>query len=129
MIVCQFHVVSIAVDEPKADAPLAVDGDGVLSLPVPCKFMKPVAGRNLQVVQARRQIKVLELARRPSCDLSRKTSRHSGCVQLLRMPVRERLEHLPSVICHVTRVKWPGVKFGLTVSKRPHTAEFPRERT
>ena len=48
VVVCQFHVVSIAVDEPKADAALIVDGDGMLSLPLPCKFMKPVAGRNLQ---------------------------------------------------------------------------------
>ena len=124
MVVCQFHVVSIAVDEPKADAPLVVDGNGVLSLPVPRKFMKPVAWRNIQVVQARRQVKVLKLARRPPCDLRRKTSRLASCIQVLRMPVRERLDHLPNVICHVTRVKWLGIKYVTSLA-----SDGPRDPT
>jgi hypothetical protein len=46
VIVRKFYVVRIAIGETKADAPLIVDGDGKLALPIPFQFMKPVAGRD-----------------------------------------------------------------------------------
>ena len=109
VVVCQFHVVSIAVDEPKADAPLIANRNRMLSLPLPCKLMKPVAGRNLQVAQVRREVKIFELARRPLRDLGRKPSRLASCIQLLRMAVGERLDHSSTLICHAMRVKLRGI--------------------
>jgi len=107
MVVGQFHIVSITVDEPKADAPLIVDSNGMLSLPLLLEFMKAVARRNLQVAQVGREVKVFELARRTPRDIRRKPSRLASCIQLLRLAVRERLDHWSTLICHVMRVK-PG---------------------
>ena len=104
MVVRNLDVVGIPVDEPETDAPLVVDGDGMLSLPVSLKFVESVAGRNLQVLEARSQVYVLELSRRPLGDLPWKPFRLTRRVQLLRVPVRERLDHRSNVICHVTLV-------------------------
>ena len=104
MVVRNLDVVGIPVDEPETDAPLVVDGDGMLSFPVSLKFVESVAGRNLQVLEARRQVDVLQLSRRPLGDLLWKPFRLTRRVQLLRVPVRERLDHLSNVICHVTLV-------------------------
>ena len=50
VIVAEFHVIGIAVNEPKADSPLIVDRNGVLSLTVALEWVEPIARRNLQVV-------------------------------------------------------------------------------
>jgi len=50
VIVCDLDIVGITIDEPEADAPLVVDRDGVLSLPVLPKLVEPIAGRNLKVI-------------------------------------------------------------------------------
>ena len=91
MVVRNLDVVGISVDEPETDAPPVVDGDGMLSLPVPLKFVESVARRDLQVVEAGSQVDVLQLPRRPLGDLPRKPFRLARSVQLLRVPVRERL--------------------------------------
>ena len=76
---------------------------------LPCPFslecMKPVAGRDLQVVKPSRQVDVLQLSRRPLGDVLREPFRFARHVELPSMPVRERLDHVSSVICHVTHVK------------------------
>lgn len=50
VIICDLNIVGIPVDEPEADAPLVVDGDDMLSIPVPTESVEPIAGRNLQVI-------------------------------------------------------------------------------
>jgi hypothetical protein len=95
MVVRNLDVVGIRVDEPETDAPLVVDGDRMLSLPVSLKFVESVAGRDLQVLEARSQAHVLQLARRPLGNLLWKPFRLARRVQLLCVPVRERLDHRP----------------------------------
>ena len=49
VIVADFDVVCVAVDEPKADTPLIVHGDGVLALAVSLERMEAIARRYFQV--------------------------------------------------------------------------------
>jgi len=111
MVVRNLDVVGIPVDEPETDAPLVVDGDGMLSLPVSLKFVESVAGRDLQVLEARSQVHVLQLPRCPLGNLLWKPFRLARRVQLLRVPVRERLDQRSNVICHVTRVNQWQIEF------------------
>ena len=72
---------------------------------LPLAFVKPVAGRDLQVVEAGSQVDVFQLSLRPPGDDRREPFRSARRAELLSMPVRESLEHVLSAICHVTRVK------------------------
>jgi hypothetical protein len=66
VIVDDPNIVGIAIDEPKADAPLIVDRDRVLSPSVTFERMESIAGWHSKIIQARGKIHVLQLARRPS---------------------------------------------------------------
>jgi hypothetical protein len=66
VVVGHLDLERVAIDEPKADAPLIIDGNGVLTLAIVSKCMKPVAGRHPQVVETRSQVHVLEF---PRCAL------------------------------------------------------------
>ena len=79
----------------------------MLSRPIPLEFVKPVAGWDFQVVEAGSQVDVLQLSRRPLGDVRWEPFRLARRVELLSMPIRERLDHVCCVICHVTHVK-PG---------------------
>ena len=111
MVVRNLDVVGILIDKSETHAPLVVDGDGMLSLPVPLKSMETVAGRNLQVVETGGQVNVFQLSHRPAGDLPRKPSRLARGVQLPRVPVRERLDHSSKVTCHVTLDNQPQNEF------------------
>jgi len=50
VVIREFHIVGIAIDEPETNAPLIINGDGMLSLPVPLQFVKPIAGRDLKIL-------------------------------------------------------------------------------
>jgi hypothetical protein len=47
VIVADFDVIGIAVDESKTDSPLVIDGNGVLPDSVVLKGMQPIAARDL----------------------------------------------------------------------------------
>ena len=65
MIVTDLYVVGIVIHEPKTDAPLIVDRDGVLPLSIPGQGMQPVAARDFEIIRPCSQIQVFESARRP----------------------------------------------------------------
>ncbi len=77
MVVSDLNVEGIAIDKPETDAPLVVDSDRMLSLPVTIKCVKTIAERNLQVVETRRQIHVLELSHGTLDDIRREAFRLS----------------------------------------------------
>jgi len=104
VIVTYLNVVSVALNEPKTDAPLIVDGNRVLPFSVAPEGVKSVAGRHLQVVQPNRQVQVLKLSRRSLGDIRRKPLCFARGIQFLRTPIRERLDHPSNVVCHVTHV-------------------------
>jgi hypothetical protein len=61
MVIRYFDIIDIAIDESKAYSPLVIDGNRKLSLPFSLQIMKPVTQGYLQVIQSRRQVKVLQL--------------------------------------------------------------------
>jgi hypothetical protein len=70
MIVADFDVIRVAVDKPKANAPLIVDCDGVLPLPIVLECVKAVARRDPQIIQLGCEMDVLELAHRARSDIA-----------------------------------------------------------
>ena len=54
VVVCDLHLVGVAIDEPEAYTPLIVDANRVLPLPILSELMKTISGRNLKVVYSRR---------------------------------------------------------------------------
>jgi hypothetical protein len=92
VVVGDLDVIGVPVDDPEANSPLVVDGDGVLAFPVAFELVKAIAGRNLQVVEAGGLVDVLQLSRRSLRDLGRETPLPARRVQLLGVPVRERLD-------------------------------------
>jgi len=104
VIICNFNIVSITLNEPEADAPLVVDGDRMLSFSVSSEFVEPISRRNPKVIQARCQIYVLELSSRPPYYVWRQSLGPTGREQSLRVLVDETLDHASNVMCHVTFV-------------------------
>ena len=110
MIVRDLDIVGITIDEPEANAPPIINAERVLSLPVSPELMEPIAGRNLKVVYSRCQVHVLDLSPRPPNDVRREPFRSSGSEKLLRLFVREGLDHMSSLTRHVTIVnREPGI--------------------
>ena len=52
MIVINFHVVCVAIDEAKANSPLIINGNGVLALSIASQRMQPISGRNIEIIQS-----------------------------------------------------------------------------
>ena len=56
VIVADLDIERIAIHKPEADAPLVVDGDGVLPFSIIRERVQPIARRNSEIVQACRQV-------------------------------------------------------------------------
>ena len=66
MVVDDFHIVGIASLPSKADAPLVIDANAVLTLAVALECLELVTGRGLQVREDSRAVQVQQLpASRP----------------------------------------------------------------
>ena len=69
MIVADLDLEGITIDEAKANAPLVVDGNSVLSLPVLLESVQPIARGDPEIVETGRQVHVLQLAGRARGDV------------------------------------------------------------
>lgn len=98
MIIRNLNVIGVTVDKAEADAPLVVDGDGMLPLAVSGELVKPVARRSTQIIQARCQIDVLQLSPRPPHDLRGKPLGTTGDEQIPCPPVRKCFDHTAEYI-------------------------------
>jgi hypothetical protein len=66
VIIYNFHVIGISFVPGKADAPLIVNSDAVLSFSVPSQLFKPVTGRHPQALQRNGSVQHLQFdPRRP----------------------------------------------------------------
>jgi hypothetical protein len=93
VVVTNFNVIRIAIDEAKADSPLIVDRNRVLTFSVIFERVQPVPRRHLKIVDRRRKVYVLQLARGAGRNVGRKAFGRSGEKEIARTPVRERLDH------------------------------------
>ena len=103
-VIRYFYVVRVAVNKAKTDPPLKVDGNRELSLAIPSQCMNTGAVKSFQVIQTSCDVQILQTSLRTFPHVCRKPFRLPGCVQLLRVPVSKRLDHVSTVIFHVTRV-------------------------
>src|SRR5580698_3978561 len=75
VVVDDLDVKRVAILEEKTHAPLVVDANAVLPLPVALERFEPVVRRDAQVVEIRRTVKHGKLAHRDSLDVHE--SRHA----------------------------------------------------
>jgi hypothetical protein len=107
MVIRHLNVVRIAIFKTKAYSPLVVNGNRILSNPISLQLVKSIARRQLQVIYACSEIKILQLAQCPLPNSWRKPLRLAAVIQLLRAPVGKGLDHEQSVMPYVTPVN-PG---------------------
>ena len=55
MIIAPFDLIRLPISPDKANAPLIVDADRMLPLPVPLKLFQTITRKNSQIVQPRRR--------------------------------------------------------------------------
>lgn len=94
VIVADLNVERVAIYETKADSPLIVHGDGVLSYAVALECVKPVAPWHSQILEGCCQVNVVEPANRSCDELGRKSPRLAPREQVAGPPVGERFNHL-----------------------------------
>jgi hypothetical protein len=93
MVVDDLDIVGMAIVPFEADPPLVVDPDGPLAFPLAPQGLKPVSGRNPEIVQALRAVKQVQLA--PCLPLDPAPPRHIEVIEeTLCYPVPKRPDHL-----------------------------------
>ena len=93
MIVAELDIMGIAVLESKADAPLIVDGDGILTRPIVLERVQPIPGWHAEVGEPRRNVDRFQLSQRATRHLDGYAFRLPGPEQLFGRAVREGLDH------------------------------------
>lgn len=71
MVVADFDVIGVAVHEMKADAPLIINRNRVLTPPVVLQCVKAIPRGHLEVFKSLSQIHVLQFSNGASRDVSR----------------------------------------------------------
>jgi hypothetical protein len=94
VVVADFDIVGITVDESKTDTPLVIDGDGVLALSIVLQRVQVIARWNLEIVKLRRQVHVLQFPDSTSCNISWESLGLSIEEQVTGAAIGERLDHL-----------------------------------
>ena len=69
MVIGYFHIKGVTIFPNKANTPLVVDGNGMLTGPVTSQVMQAVAGWNFEIFQSRRQVDVFQPANSSADDL------------------------------------------------------------
>jgi len=93
MVIGYFDIIGIAIAKSEADAPLIVNGNGVLSMAIIFQLVQPVARRHLQVVQAHGIIKKFQPSYGTGQQFRGQSPRFSFGEQLLRVLVGETFYH------------------------------------
>jgi hypothetical protein len=104
MIISYFYLECISVGPAKADTPLIVDRYCILPGSIPLQGMKVIAGWNLEIVEAGRQVYVLKATIGSTNDVRRHPFRFTGQKHLPGVLIGKGFDHLVSITCHVTRV-------------------------
>ena len=105
MVIHDLHVVGVIVLPAETDPPLIVDPDAVLALPVACKRLEPVPGRDSEILQRHRCLQQVELPLRLSLNVRREFPGSLALEQLLGLPAPEGLDHGPILTQGVINVK------------------------
>ena len=93
MIVDDLDVVRIGSEPAEADAPLVVDSDAVLAIPVPREFLKAIGWRDTEVEEAGSGIKHDEFAKGNSLKVRRHSANPLQFEQSLGVGVAKAANH------------------------------------
>ena len=94
MVVAKFNIIRIALLEPKANPPLVVHGDRVLTGTIPLEGVETIARWHTKVVQLRSRMDGLQLAQRSAGDVRRHPSIPARAEERLGRMVGEGLDHV-----------------------------------
>jgi len=92
MVVNNFNIFRSRRRPSKADAPLVVDADGVLTLPAAFEGFQPIPGRDAQVVEATGDLQLSQLSTRHAANAV-ESSDVITASQGLRIGASERSNH------------------------------------
>ncbi len=104
MIVHDLDLIGVAVVPDKANAPLVVDADAVLTVAVARKSLKAITGRDSQVIQVRSVMEHHQLALRPALDMFREPPDSTAFGNRLGITVAVTPDHLLRVARHTNSV-------------------------
>lgn len=74
MVVDDLNVVRVAVRPPKADPPLIVDPDAVLSSTIAAQLLEPIAWRRPQILKLNRRVDMAKLPEHHAPEVGREAS-------------------------------------------------------
>ena len=93
MVIHDLDIVRIAVRPTKADAPLIVDPDAVLSRPIALEPLEPIPGWHPKVIERFSGIDNHQLAQHRAQELGRVAAEPFPAEEALSVPVAEALDH------------------------------------
>ena len=93
MIVAEFDVIRIAILEAKADTPLLVHGDRMLSHTIVFERVQPISRRHAEVEELSRHVDRLQFSEGATRHVPRNALRFACPEELLSRAVRECLDH------------------------------------
>lgn len=111
MIIDNFDLVRFSIAPRKTDPPAVVNPDAISSTPVVLKLLKPITGRDLQIVKSMRAIQIKQL---PPCNPLNplKTANRMIVEQARRIRTTERANHISSLVRQEHYVKRNSYFFG-----------------
>jgi hypothetical protein len=74
LVICDFHIKSIATAPGKTDSPLVIDPNTVLPFPVMFELFQAVAGRHTKIIQLNRSVEDQQLPGSPPPNFIRQPS-------------------------------------------------------
>ena len=74
MIIANFYIMGVTVRKPETNAPLIVDGYGILTGPIAFESVQPVAGGNAQTIEIGRGINGGHLSKRTTENVRRQAA-------------------------------------------------------
>ncbi len=93
MVIHNLYIVGIAVFPNKADPPLAIDTNTVLSLPATRELFQMIGGWHAQILQIYRRLKHFQLSTGTPYNITGKIPGMKIIKQPLRCPALERFDH------------------------------------
>src|SRR5260221_60844 len=93
MVIHNLNIAGIRTVPAKTDAPLVVDADTILAVPIAFQRFKPVARRHGHFADSHCSVKLQELAPGGPLNVWRKPSGHVPAENLLRLRAGEALNH------------------------------------
>gem|GEM_PF-2359002 len=105
MVICNFNIIRIAINETEAYAPLVVYRYCMLSVSVVIQRVKAVTRRGFKIINTRCKVNIFESAYSSSEKIRFKLSRFPSFKKIFCMFIGKGLYHVFAIMCHVTIVK------------------------